>query len=192
MTREDRLERIDRLARENADSRDHIAERERQREADPALEQDHLMASALSQPGTMDAAPSGEVIYKRYHRSEAVQTEHDWSGWEAWLRKNLDNERTQTLAIVTEALGIAIAETRKEVREEMRTEMRTLAAENRELKGLLGDVLARFDENSKALATLAADIGRERRDREGAEQALEIRFAEMRGRMGAILRDYVA
>jgi hypothetical protein len=70
--------------------------------------------------------------------------QHDWSGWEKWLRRHLDNERT----VMVEAIGIVAAETRKEMLQERDAAIAPLKAEIAELRGQVSALLTLLGQKS--------------------------------------------
>lgn len=106
MTREERFWLMDRLARDNAESRANIAERQRQREADPFSEREMLVADARFTKDNSDLVYTDpvaseddepELVYKTYDNSEP-----------ATAPQSIDADT------VSRAIGIVIVELRKE------------------------------------------------------------------------------
>src|SRR6516225_1736449 len=111
--------RIQQLEREIAAGRQRIAERQRQREGNPALEQDFLMAEAAeTQRAAYVQRRADERGIVRMTTENALApapaANADWSQWEAWLAGHLADLRAEVADTVSRAIGIAIASTRKE------------------------------------------------------------------------------
>jgi hypothetical protein len=68
--------------------------------------------------------------------------EQDWSGWERWLQGHLAIEREQMLDGIAEAMVTLI----ERERDAVDRQLAELRAENAEVKGLLADVLRKYDE----------------------------------------------
>jgi hypothetical protein len=113
-------------------------------------ERDQLMeqeAKTLASPPVSETDEAG-LVYKDYqgNASQAAATaadeQTDWSGWERWLRAHLDNEREALFDIIGDAMN-KMAEQERDAVERQLAELRS---ENVELKGLLGDLVRKYDE----------------------------------------------
>ena len=74
MTRDERLDMIDRLRADAAEHRANIARRQAEREVDPCAMQDHLMSEARetqASPCVEKSGPAPGVIYKSRRRASA-------------------------------------------------------------------------------------------------------------------------
>ena len=127
MTEEERLAWIDHLQRDAGEGRERIRQRQEAREADPALEQDWLMAEVEQRDaglvfkehdnGALDSAPEPEPV------------------------RSYDD-------VVAEAIGIVAAELRREWREERSAEVAVLKQEIAELRGQVSALLALLGQKS--------------------------------------------
>jgi hypothetical protein len=179
------MDHVERLARirelqEQADAgRARIEEARARREADPYAMHDHIMADVrfTKQRGDLVyTEPTGGtpvskindpgIVYKRFETqpAPAPEPQPDYSGWEQWLRSHLDIERQATREEFEGALVEIMGELRKDWHAEHNKALivrdRRIAAlegEIRELKGMLGDVLKRFDEHRSYTEKLEAD-----------------------------------
>ena len=211
----DRLEReqlIERLQHDNDAARQRLAEQERQREQDPALMQDHLLAAdvrATFNPGDLmftaptsgedEGAPAGapytrktdprrRMVFKTREDAQApagvaVQAPSDGNATPLYGRDGT----------FTRQLGMLVAEMRREWRDDLVERDRKIAeleAENREIKGLLADALKHSDQSTKAIANLARDVVAETRDREALFGALDKRFGELQAWCRGFAKDY--
>jgi hypothetical protein len=119
-------------------------------------------SDAIQRPPVCESDDAG-LVYKTHDNNEpapAAADDGDWSGWEAWLRAHLDNER----AVFTEALAEVISELRKEWRAEHAQALTELArkfadlrAENAELKGMLAATLTLLGQHAGD-STKAANV----------------------------------
>src|SRR5262245_47071122 len=110
-------------------------------EADHWLAEEREWLAAYKARSSVTETRVAGLIYKEYDNSvpaAPAQSEYDWSGWEAWLRGHLDNER----AVFTEALGEFGYELRKEWQQERDAELLKLRAEVAELKGRVDTLLS--------------------------------------------------
>jgi hypothetical protein len=191
MTPEERLDLIDELKASNDKLRAERDERERARELDPFAYDDYLRAERTAEP-ERDAcvqreAPAGGLVYRRMDDAlQRASEPPDWSQWEAWMKGHLDNLREEMIDAVAEGM----VEFFKQKRHELDRELTVLRNENAELKGMLRDVVARLGQTDEKLKNLVADANAERKDHIGRMTAFQVEVAELRGRMGAILRDF--
>jgi hypothetical protein len=149
MTNEERLDWIDRLQRENAEARDRIAARERQRLEDP-LGFDHPADRRLTgdpadlaygEPLEAEGGPyarrgGGAGLLYRMGPENAPAPASQPAGAPSSDGLSLDADA------VAQAIADALFETRAELRREFARELAILKNENTELKGMLGAVLA--------------------------------------------------
>jgi hypothetical protein len=193
MTKDERLDLIDRLRRENDEGRERIRQRQEERESNPELEQDYLLAERPgASPLVTREAPQG-IRYRQHENNApapAPSGDTAWSAWEGWLNGHLNILRQEMAGIVSEAIGIALAETRKEVEAEFERKLAALRTENAELKGRLGEVFAKLNGVESAIKNLTVDFRAESGVRDGLVRSFELQIAEMRGRLSAVLRDY--
>jgi hypothetical protein len=190
MTRDEREQRIAELSEQIAEGEARIEARRRAREADPFAYDDHLRAERAAEPERdayvqQNDAAAG-LVYKRMDDALQPAPEPDWSQWEAWLKGHLDILREEMIDAVAEGM----VEFFKQKRHELDRELTVLRNENAELKAMLGDVVARLGEADTKLRNMAADVDGERKDHIGRMTAFQVEVAELRGRMGAILRDF--
>lgn len=126
MDRDDRLELIALLHEETAKARAELERRAAEREADPALEQDWLMADEPRRsPPVRKSGPAGIMHRDAVENAPAaapVTEELDWSAWERWMRAHLKNERADLLDFLAMALGDVFAEERAATRNERAAE----------------------------------------------------------------------
>jgi hypothetical protein len=104
----------------------------------------------------------------------------DWSGWEAWLRGHLNNERAEMLEAVAQGMAMFVDRALADLR-----------AENIELKGLLADALDRFakiDDATKALTSEIATLQADKREAQIRNQAM----IERSGRVADLQRENAA
>ena len=120
---------------------------------------DRFMAEQASE--TIRRSPVSEsggagIIYKEYDNSAlppaaaTAEGEQDWSGWEAWMAGHLAVEREHMLDSLAEAMGICLAETRKEMRAERAAEIAPLKTEIAELRGQVSALLTMLGAGDKA------------------------------------------
>jgi hypothetical protein len=206
LTPEEKLELIERLARENEEARERIAELERKRLEDPSFDladrrltddaSDLCFTAAVEPaegPPVEKSSGNGLLMFRMGPENAlapAPAGNTDWSAWESWMQGHLNVLRSEVADTISRATGIALASTRKEMQAEFERKLAALKTENAELKGLLDSVLAKCSELEGTIKTLTADFKAESGVRDGLVRAFELQIAEMRGRLSAVLRDY--
>jgi hypothetical protein len=205
MTPEEKLALIQRLAREADEGRQRIEAMRLKRKEDPysfdladrRLTDDpsDLCFTTAMEPAEgppVEKSNGNALLYRMGPENALAPTPADtgWSGWEAWMQGHLDNLRQEMSAAVSRALGIVTVETRRELRAEFEIKFADLRTENAALKGMLGDILAKFNGVESAIKNLTTDFKAESGVRDGLVRAFELQVAEMRGRLSAVLRDY--
>jgi hypothetical protein len=104
-------------------------------------EHDRLMQEASVE---RKPAPPPQVKRKDFNNAlvsvAVTNNEQDWGGWQRWLDGNL----TIAQAGLREELENTIVEVIVELRRKWKHEIVALVNENRELKGMLGDLLNKF------------------------------------------------
>jgi hypothetical protein len=173
MTRDERLDLMDRLQRENAESRMRSEERTRQREADPIAYDDFVRSEPIGAAPMRKSGAHGLVYRTNANGAQApaaaavfAQSSETDEAWNAWLRGHLDIERVALMRGFGEAVYRYVQEKLIE-RDRALAELR---AENIELKAMLADALKRLD----------AELEVARRDR-AAAHALTVRLARLEG-----------
>jgi len=166
----EREARISQLERDNARSLDELEER--QAAHDPAAELEQMIAEHRSKP-------VGSPLVRR-HGVTPPQAEPTPS----------DGVDSQTLA---RALGEVVAHERNRERREREAALverdrriGELEGELKEIRSLVGDVLQRLEQSNTAIRNLAGDLENERR----ARADIELRFADLRGRIAGLVRDF--
>jgi hypothetical protein len=162
MTREERAELIERLARENAEARERIEALRLKREenpfeydlADRRLTDDpsdlHFSAAVQekAEGGPPVAKSNGDGLVYRMGPENALApvpaADTDWSGWEAWMQGHLDILRQEMSAAVSKALGIVTVETRRELRAEIE-ELRSALREREERASAIAEVKRQYE-----------------------------------------------
>ena len=203
MTRSEREALVERLQAANVDSTVEIERRAAAREADPFSAREMMVADARdthasgdlhytgpaddegSPPVRENDAPGG-LVYRRYENAPAASPEPDWSPWENWLKAHLDNLREELVDGMAEGMAGYFAQKRLEIDRELAVLRNT----NADLRQMLGDTLKRLEQADTKLRNMAADVDGERKDHIGRMTAFQVEVAELRGRMGAILRDF--
>jgi hypothetical protein len=121
-------------------------------------------------------APEGELVFKDYTSAAVATVDDSFSGWEAWLRGHLDNERTDLLKTVAKSVGEVISHERA-----------TRDAATLELKSEIAELRSRAD----ALSVVARGMSGV-----GVELKQEIKQfrteVEARERAQADNRNYIA
>jgi len=118
----------------------------------------------------------------RMPSSDGVGDASDWSGWEAWLRGHLNNERAEMLEAVAQGMAMFVDEQLTPI-DRAFTELR---AENIELKGLITDALSRFAKLDDAAKGLASEIGWLRQQWQADKRETQIRNQAMIERSGRV------
>ena len=200
MDREQRLDLMDRLQADNEAARERLAERQRQREDDPAAMQNWLLADrratgdehdlAFTEPCEPVASPSvtksglpGGLIRKITETARArpavtvaaasTGNGDDSNGWNDWVKRHLENERAEVLDLVVRMVGQVIHEMRKE----RAVEIAALRRELTQLRSLLGE----REERAAAVAEVKRQYAQDRgeRDRERLQADLASRDAKI-------------
>jgi hypothetical protein len=197
MTREERLDLIERLQVDNDESRERAEERRRQREADPLKMNDFIMAAAMV--ATKDAGdlhftqpvetPRSEPLGALYVRQIDGPPEN--AAAHAARADTVPSDVEDWRDEVARSMAEVVIATRRELRAEyakalaMRDRRITkLEAQNTLLRGKLDDAL-------KKIESVAAEVDAGHKDRDALVASFQVEVAELRGRMGAILRDFV-
>jgi hypothetical protein len=192
MTRDERLDRIDELKASNDKLRAEREERERARELDPFAYDDHLRAERSAEPerdACVQQNDAAGILYREFDGNALYDApQPDWSAWESWMKGHLANERAEVLELLTEGMAEFVTKYVGGKLVERDREIGVLRNENVEIRALLGSVLSKVEANNEKMKNLIADLEGERRER----HELELKLADLRGRMGALLRDYVA
>ena len=133
MDASERIAHIQQLQREADEGRERIRRRQEERESNPELEHDFIMAEAAEtqrRAPVQREAPAGALVYRERHDALVTVPEAnaDWSQWEAWLAGHLADLRAEVADTVSRAIGIAIATTRKEVEAQFKAESADLNA----------------------------------------------------------------
>ena len=190
MDAHERAARIQELRESNDQLRAEREERERARESDCFAMDDHLRAERSAEPERdayvqrNDAAAG--LVYKRMDDALQRASEPDWSAWEAWMKGHLDNLREEMIDAVAEAVMTLI----HRERDAFDRELAVLKAENREVKAMLGEAVARLGQTDEKLKALVNDLNSEHKDHAAQISGFETALAELRGRVSAILRDW--
>ena len=123
----------------------------------------------------------------RMPSSDGVGDASDWSGWEAWLRGHLNNERAEKLEAVAQGMAMFVDKQLTPIDRALAE----LRAENIELKGLLADALSRFaklDDAAKGLTSEIATLQADKREAQIRNQAM----IERSGRVADLQRENAA
>ena len=110
-------------------------------------EQDRMLAAAREEAehkALTKRADENGLVY----RNQEPEPEPDWSGWEAWRAGHEDRLRVEIIKALDQehdAVDKALAQSLEEVYHEIDRRVGTLENENCELRGLVGDALAKLD-----------------------------------------------
>ena len=160
MTKDEREALIERLQAENAESVAHIAEREGERESNPAAMQDWLLADKRVTGGPKSyGEPMGAPPVQKSNGNDLVYRTTA-NGAQATAA------RPDTAAIyshddsdaLAQAMAEVIVETRRELRHEMQREVAILRNENAELRGMLGAVLTMLGKSANFSDSKTDDV----------------------------------
>jgi hypothetical protein len=180
VTRDERLDLIDRLKAANAEARERIRQREEERERNPHAMQELLLADSRITKDASDLVftdPSDEpepsplvqksadpdIVYRRYeNNAQAASPEPpDWSGWETWLKGHLDLVREELIDATAEGMVKFFGDKQRAID----LALAALKGENADLKRMLADALVRLGQNEEKLKAVINDLNAERKDR---------------------------
>jgi hypothetical protein len=187
MDASERIAHIQQLQREADEGRERIRRRQEERESNPELEHDFIMAEAAEtqrRAPVQREAPAGALVYRERHDALVTVPEAnaDWSQWEAWLDGHLEVLRSEVADSVARAIGLVIASTRKEIEAKFKAEIADLRR-----------AVAERDERAKALADVKREFASERAEREALQlsaalAARDARITALEDRLQMLLR----
>jgi hypothetical protein len=103
----------------------------------------------------MENSGDDGLICRTYDNSPsaaaAAATEHDWSGWETWLRSHLDNEWKE----IEQVVAMSLADERQRERREVREALAPLERELAELRGQVSALLTLLQGTKADVVTLS-------------------------------------
>jgi hypothetical protein len=202
MDRIERLEMIERLKAEADEGRQRIAEREQARESDVLAFDDWVRSEPQASPPVQKSDGAPDLLY-RTNENALVTAGHnggtpftatgdeDWSGWENWLQTRMVAERREVLNQVAKIVGEFASEYVHGKLVPLKREIADLRTENAEVKRMLGEALTQFPKVEAEAKSFAEMLDLECKNHDHTVHKFELALAEMRGRMSAILRDYV-
>jgi hypothetical protein len=191
MTPDEREQRIAELRDQIAAGEARIAERQAAREADPAgfdrAEREH---ESIGSPYVQKKHEAGDLVYR------VTETPLTLAPVPGAAASSADQDWREE---VVEAVSELVVHERQRERQERAAEFVTrdrriseLEGELRETKGMLADVLKRFERAEDVARNLAASVAREHQDRQALYAAMEQRFAGLNGLVRGFMQDWNA
>ena len=191
MTPDEREQRIAELRDQIAAGEARIAERQAAREADPAgfdrAEREH---ESIGSPYVQKKHEAGDLVYR------VTETPLTLAPVPGAAASSADQDWREE---VVEAVSELVVHEHQRERQERAAEFVTrdrriseLEGELRETKGMLADVLKRFERAEDVARNLAASVAREHQDRQALYAAMEQRFAGLNGLVRGFMQDWNA
>jgi hypothetical protein len=178
VTRDERLDLIDRLKRENDEARERLRQRQEEREQNPELMDDYLRECDREPVRAVyvEREASAGLLYREHH-NEALQAapvaDAGASDWNTWFSRSWENHIKAERQVVAEGIGEALLETRKELRQEHAA---ALVERDRRISALESEVR----ELTRKLA-VSDDKLKDMRDDLKGSRALVVRLARLEG-----------
>jgi hypothetical protein len=206
MTREQRLNLIDRLQAANAASLDELARRQEERAADPNSELEWLMADqrfTRDQSDLIYSDPAAEpepsppveksgaphVIYRRFETPLPVAAGVARAALYATDPPAEEDELADAVDKFAQAVENRLAELEGELVKRDR-QISELRGECVEVQGLLRNVLGKLAALETVAKGFSAKVDSERKDREALFASLETKLAELRGILRGAMNDW--